>query len=109
MSVGILDGNCRGIYTPQVTASLSSVAANTTAQQNLTVPGLKLTDMVFEVSKATFQAGLGILSAQVSALDTLTLTLINNTAAPIVPTAGDTYIVQVLRPDGLTLPTSIPR
>ena len=109
MSVGIMDGNCRGIWTPQVIASCSSVAANTTAQQTINVPGLKLTDLVFEVNKGTFQPGLGILSAGPSALDTLQITFINCTASPIVPTASDTYTIQVLRPDGVTLPTSIPR
>lgn len=77
-------------YTPSL--SPVSVAANTTAEQTVTVTGLLATDVVI-VIKPTAQAGLGIVGARVSAADTLALTFSNNTASPIVPTATETYLV----------------
>lgn len=77
-------------YTPSL--SPVSVAANTAAEQTFSVPGLLTTDVI-TVIKPTAQAGLGIVGARVSAADTLAITFSNNTAAPIVPTATETYLV----------------
>jgi hypothetical protein len=85
------------------------VAANTTAEQTLALPGLTLTDLIDNIIKPTAQAGLGIVGWRVSALDTIAITFANNTASPIVPTAAQVYTVIVARPDGVTLPTSLPR
>lgn len=75
-----------------------AVAANTTAEQTFAATGIGLlvTDNV-DVSKPSFQAGLGIVNVRVSAVDTLAITYINATASPITPTA-ETYQVNVLRP-----------
>lgn len=75
----------------------ASVAANTTAEQTFSATGIGLlvADNV-TVSKPSFQAGLGIVNARVSAVDTIAITYINATAAPIVPTA-ETYQVSVVR------------
>lgn len=74
-----------------------AVAANTTAEQTFAATGIGLlvTDNV-DVSKPTFQAGLGIVNARVSGVDTLAITYINATASPITP-ASETYQVNVLR------------
>lgn len=61
-----------------------SVAANTTAEQTFTVPGLPANSQVV-VNKPSQQAGLGIGGVRVSALNTLAINFINNTAAAIVP------------------------
>lgn len=70
------------------TATLTpvSVAANTTAEQSFTVAGLPANSQVI-VNKPTVTAGLGIGNARVSALNTLTLTYVNNTASAITPPA----------------------
>lgn len=68
-----------------------SVAANTTAEQTFTVAGLPANSQVV-VNKPSFTTGLGIGSARVSALNTLAITYINNTAAAIVPPA-ETYTI----------------
>lgn len=86
-----------------------SVAANTTAEQTLALPGLRATDIIDNVVKPAAQAGLGIVGYRVSAVDTIAITFSNNTGSPIVPTAAEVYKVVVVRPDGVTLPTSIPR
>lgn len=84
------------IYHTSFTASPVAVAANTTAEQTFTVPGLKLGDVVF-VNKPSAQAGLGIVGARVSANNTLALTFVNATAAAITPTASEKYQVGGIR------------
>ena len=75
--------------------SPASVAANTTAEQTFTVPGLTVGNAVF-VSKPSAQAGLGIVGARVSATNTLAITFGNFTASPIVPTAAEVYQIGVV-------------
>ncbi len=87
------------IYHLMVTNSFSSVAANTTAEQTVTVPGVKVGDSVIACNKKTAQAGLGICNKRVSANDTLAVTFLNATGSPIVPTASDTYSVTIFRPE----------
>ena len=73
------------------------VAANTSAEQDLTVTGVKLGDVI-SVNKPTAQAGLGVVGARVSAADTVSVTFGNFTAAtPITPTASETYSFLVVR------------
>lgn len=83
-----------------------SVAANTTAEQTLTVNGLLVGDEV-AVTKPAAQAGLGIVNARVTAANTLGITFSNNTGGPIVPTAAEIYVIAVNRPSNLPLPTAI--
>lgn len=82
------------------TASLTpaQVAANTTAEQTFTVNGLAATTWAVTVNKPTAQAGLGIVGARVTAANTIGITFSNNTAAPITPTGGETYIVMATPP-----------
>jgi len=70
--------------TLQVTLTPVSVAANTTAEQTFTVTGLPASSEVV-VNKPTVTSGLGIGNARVSALNTLAITYINNTASAITP------------------------
>lgn len=67
----------------------TSVAANTTAEQTFTVPGLPFINSspatVF-VNKPSFQAGLAIAGCRISAANTLAITFENITASAIVPT-----------------------
>jgi len=81
-----------------VTLSPALIVLNTTAEQTFTVNGLLPGDMVL-VNKPTTQAGLGIVGSRVSAANTLAITFSNNTAASITPTAAQTYLVLVSRPD----------
>ena len=88
----------------RIVNSFSSVGANTTAQQTVTVQGLAVGDLV-TVSKTTFQAGLIVASADVSAKDTLRVTFGNLTGGGITPTASDSYTINVFR---LSNPAAIP-
>jgi hypothetical protein len=89
-----------------LTISPASVAANTTAEQLFTVPGVLAGDLI-SVSKPTAQAGLGIVGARASAANQIGITFSNNTAAPIVPTASQAYTVSVTRASNTTLPSAI--
>lgn len=75
------------------TQSPSAVTPNTTAEKAMTVTGVLATDMVAVVIKPTTQAGLLVGSGRVSAANTVQVTLGNDTAATITPTATETYDV----------------
>lgn len=87
----------------------SQVSANTSAEQTFTVTGLKVGDFV-GVNKPTAQAGLAIVGCRVSAADTLAITFGNFTASGITPTAGESYLIHVLRLNASysSAPTSLP-
>jgi hypothetical protein len=87
----------QGVQAAQILKAIdvASVAANTTAEQTFSVPGLDTGDSI-SVSKPSLSAGLGVVNARVSAADTLAITFINATAAPIDP-ASETYKITVLR------------
>lgn len=74
-----------------LSVNVGSVAANTTAEQDFTVRGLRVGDFV-AVNKPGLSAGLGIVNARVKAANTLAVTFVNATAAPIDP-AAETYHV----------------
>ena len=79
----------------------ASVAAATTAEQTVTIPGLQVGDIVFDASKPTNTAGIAVVNARVSAANTLALTFINATAAPVDP-PSETYTLFVFRPEKIT-------
>lgn len=79
-------------YAPSINPA--SVAADTTAEQTFSVPGLLVGDVVLAVNKPTVTAGLGIVNARVSAADTLAITFSNSTAGAI-DAAVETYEVVV--------------
>lgn len=84
------------IYRLATTLTPAAVAANTTAEQTFTVPGVAIGDVVY-VTKPSAQAGLGIVNVRVSAASTVAITFSNNTAASITPTAAETYQVGGIR------------
>lgn len=96
---GIITGNVQSLSVVSVTLSPAQVAANTTAEQTFTVPGVNASDAVVAVSKPTAQAGLGIVGWRVSAANTVGVTFSNNTASPITPTASQVYAFVLARPD----------
>ena len=81
-----------------VTLTPAAIVLNTTAEQTFTVNGLLAGDFV-SCNKPTAQAGLGIVGCRVSAANTLAITFSNNTGSSITPTAAQTYLVLVSRPD----------
>jgi len=77
-------------YTQALTPA--AVGPNTTTSQAFTVTGLVASSMVW-VNKPSFQPGLGIGGARVSATNVLEITYINATAATITPTAAESYVI----------------
>lgn len=86
--------------------NVASVAANTSAEQDFTVTGLAVGDMVF-VNKPSLSAGLGVTNCRVKSANTLSITFTNSTAAPIDP-AAETYLIAWFRPyEGSTPPSAV--
>ena len=81
----------------QQSIDVASVAANTSAEQDFTLTGVRVGDFV-EVSKPSLSAGLIVGNARVKAADTLSITFGNLTASPINP-AAETYQIRVFRPE----------
>lgn len=96
---GVITGNVQSMGVTSVALTPSIVAANTTAEQTFTVPGVLASDVCMGVSKPSAQAGLGIVNARVSAANTVAITFSNNTASGITPTAAETYKFLLVRPD----------
>lgn len=94
---GILMGNVKGIAVIDKTFDPASVSANTSAEQDVTVTGVKLGDMVF-VNLQTASAGLSTGGARVKAADTISITFVNSTASPINASSA-TYRLLIVRPE----------
>jgi len=86
-----------GCFVYRAALSPAEVAANTCAAEAFTVTGIKTTDLVVVV-KPTEQAGLAVCGARASAANTITINFCNPTAAGITPTAAQTYVFMVFRP-----------
>ena len=78
----------------------ASIAAATTAEQTVTVPGVRLGDYL-GVIKPTLTAGVGIGNVRVSAADTVAITWVNATAGAVDP-PSETYQALVFRPEKIT-------
>lgn len=77
--------------------NVGSVAINTVAEQDFTVPGLKVGDFV-SVCKSSLSAGLGVVNARVKAADTISIQFVNATGSAIDP-AAETYLIFWFRPE----------
>lgn len=86
---GIADRNGDAYGVADITVDLGSVAANTTEEETVTVPGLT-TDMFVMVNKPSLDAGIGVAGVRVSANDTLILTIVNSTSGA-VDASSETY------------------
>lgn len=82
-----------------------AVAGATAAEQSFTVLGLLVGDFVEVNFNGAQTAGIGIGNTRVSAVNTLTVEFTNSTAGSLTPAAG-TYLVNVMRPENITLPTN---
>lgn len=87
-----------GVYMDILSAALSpaQVAANTTAAQEFAVVGAAVGDIVVAM-KPTAQAGLALGGAFIDEADKINIVFVNDTAAPITPTAAETYKFFLIR------------
>ena len=103
MAVSTIGGNilAAGVFT--ITIDVASVAANISAEQTFTAPGVLLVDMVFvntpAIGTAALNAGLGVTGARVTAANTIGLRFTNSTAGALDPSAAIAYTVFVVRPE----------
>lgn len=98
---GIIMGNVQAMGVATATLSPAAVAANTTAEQIFSLPGLLPSDVVFDITKPTAQAGLGIVGSRVAGAGQVGITFSNNTGSSITPTAGEKYLINWMRPDSV--------
>lgn len=81
-------------YTVAITPT--SVAANTSAEQTVTVTGLTTNDIVF-VNKPSLDAGIALGNVRVSAANTLAITYVNVTGGALTPTTESYTVVSIRR------------
>jgi hypothetical protein len=81
----------------QKSLDVDSLSANTTEEQDFTVTGLKVGDLVV-VNKPSHSTGAMIGNARVKAANTLSITFGNLTGSAIDP-AAETYDIWVFRPE----------
>lgn len=96
---GIITGNVQSLSVISVALSPALIVLNTTAEQTFTVPGVRASDTLVSVVKPTAQAGLAIVGWRVTADNTVGITFGNVTGSSITPTAGQTYLFVLARPD----------
>ena len=70
-----------------------TVAANTTAEVDVTLDNVRSTDIVLSVNKPTHSTGLGVVGMRVKAEDTVSITFMNTTGSGIGPGAENYKIV----------------
>lgn len=99
-------GNVAGTYLIGPTLTPVLIVLNTTAEQNFTVPGLQLDDLVEVHNDVAQTAGVGIVGARVSAANTLTVMFSNNTGGSLTPAAGQ-YLILVSRGENTPLPNNL--
>jgi hypothetical protein len=97
MSTLAARGNVARIFAMTASINVGSVAINTVAEQTFTIPGLLPGDFVI-LQKPSLSAGLGVLTARVSAANTLAVQFVNATGGAIDP-AAETYQLLVIRPE----------
>ena len=99
-STTVTRGNSHETFYIQPSLTPVAVAANTTATQTFTIPGLQTTDIVTVVGYSGSQiAGIIIAEADCLAVNVLTIQFGNVTAAPVTPTAG-IYTIAITRLEG---------
>jgi hypothetical protein len=103
-STTIARGNAISTFYIQPSITPAEVAANITAAQTFTVPGLLTTDHVNVSCAAAQTAGIFIADARVSAANTLSVQFGNCTAGALTPAAG-AYYIDIVRIEG-PLPTT---
>jgi hypothetical protein len=98
-STTVLRGNILQYFLIQPTLTPVAVAANTTAAQTFTVPGLLTTDFLTVSFNGAQTTGIIIANDYVSAANTLTIQFGNLTASSATPASGQ-YLIEVIRADG---------
>jgi hypothetical protein len=94
-SQGSVKGIPGTVSVAAVTVTVASVAPNTTNEQAFTVTGAAVGQVV-AVQKPTVDAGIAIVGARASATNSIAITVGNDTAATVTPTAAQTYTFEII-------------
>lgn len=100
MSTLVPLGNLVKLFAVSLAIDVTSKSANTTGEQDVTVTGVAVGDIVVSVNKPSHSAGLGIVNARVKSANTVAIAYSNNTGSPIDP-ASETYTIIIARPEPL--------
>lgn len=98
MSTKIPRGNLNNIFAVTVTFDPAAVATITTAEQDVTVPGVLAGDIVLSVNKPSLTTGVGIVNARVKSANTVSLQYVNPTAGSVNP-VSEAYTFVIARPE----------
>jgi len=98
MTIGIPNGNTKGVYTFKATLTPSAVLTITAVEQDFTVTGVKVGDAI-SVSPPGVTAGAVIVGARVKAANTVSMQFVNPTVGSVTPLAG-VHTFTVFRPEG---------
>jgi hypothetical protein len=98
-STTICRGNILSYTVIQVSITPAATAANTSAAQTFTVPGLVTTDIVNVQCSGAQTAGIFVADARVSADNTLSIQFANCTGTSATAASGN-YIVEVIDVEG---------
>lgn len=106
MSTSVVRGNVRALYVVQVTFDPANITGTaTTTEQDITVSGVAVQDIVLNVSKPSSTAGVTIGNVRVKAADTVSIQWVNPTAGAVNP-ASETYTIVMVRPE-LPIPSIV--
>lgn len=101
MSTSLPRGNILKMFAVGVTYDPANITGTaTTTEQDITVPGVKVGDIVMCVNKPTHTTGVTIGSYRVKAADTISIQWVNPTAGALNP-ASETYTIVIARPESL--------
>ena len=98
-STTICRGNILSYTVIQVSITPAATAANTSAAQTFTVPGLVTTDIVNVQCGGAQTAGIFVADARVSADNTLSIQFANCTGTSATAASGN-YIVEIIDVEG---------
>lgn len=99
-STTVTRGNSHETFYIQPSLTPVAVAANTTAAQTFSLPGLQTTDIVLVIGfNGSQTAGIVIAEADCLTANVLSIQFGNNTASSATPAAG-VYTIQVVRLEG---------
>ena len=106
-STTVTRGNSHETFYIQPTLTPVSVAANTTATQTFSVPGLQTTDLITVIGLNGSQiAGIVICEADCLTANVLSIQFGNLTGAGVIPTTG-VYSLQITRLEGPAPTTAV--
>jgi hypothetical protein len=98
-STTITRGNILSYTLVQISITPAATAANTSAAQTFSVPGLVTTDIVHVSCVGAQTAGIFVADARVSAANTLSIQFANCTGTSATAASGN-YIVEVIDVEG---------